>query len=475
MSDAAGAARSVEGWLDTHCHIQPPYSPEGIDPPEVLKEAGDSGVSGLVCVGTDASTSSSALELVSGLRAMQPGFGLWATVGLHPHEASRGTDEVEELLARAVAELPGIVVAVGECGLDYHYDHSPRDVQRSAFARQIALAKEHGLALVVHARDAWDDILDLLCTEGAPERIVMHCFTGGKEEARRCLDLGAHLSFSGIVTFKGAEDVREAAGITRIVVPEHMYADERYDKWGNVLLASGQRTRGELFFDESVQKVLAEGGVLDLFTSRVKFPRTHHVPWSPGVHSDDRVLGSLRAFEGRRVVVTRKMDGENTTLYRDYTHARSVDSRTHPSRSWVKQFWSSFAHDIPRDWRVCGENLFARHSLAYKGLASFFLGFSVWNERNVCLSWDETLEWFELLGVTPVPVLYDGIFERKAVEALWDKDDASSHEGYVMRVADAFTLSEYRTHVGKFVREGHVQTAKHWMRGQRIVPNELAA
>ncbi len=211
MSDAAGAARSVEGWLDTHCHIQPPYSPEGIDPPEVLKEAGDSGVSGLVCVGTDASTSSSALELVSGLRAMQPGFGLWATVGLHPHEASRGTDEVEELLARAVAELPGIVVAVGECGLDYHYDHSPRDVQRSAFARQIALAKEHGLALVVHARDAWDDILDLLCTEGAPERIVMHCFTGGKEEARRCLDLGAHLSFSGIVTFKGAEDVREAA------------------------------------------------------------------------------------------------------------------------------------------------------------------------------------------------------------------------------------------------------------------------
>lgn len=276
-------------------------------------------------------------------------------------------------------------------------------------------------------------------------------------------------------TLISLEDVREAAGISRILVPEHMYPDECYDKWGNVVLANGQRTRGELFFDESVQKVLAEGGVLNLFTSRVKFPRTHHLPWSPGVHSDDRVLGRLSAFDGRRVVVTRKMDGENTTLYPDYTHARSVDSRTHPSRSWVKQFWSRFAHDIPPEWRVCGENLYSQHSLAYQDLPSYFMGFSIWNERNVCLDWDQTLEWFELLGIEPVPVLYDGPFDRKIIQSMWSKSDAQVHEGYVVRVADSFTLAQYRTHVGKFVREGHVQTSPHWMHGRRIIPNGLAA
>jgi TatD DNase family protein len=102
------------------------------------------------------------------------------------------------------------VVAVGECGLDYHYDHSPRPVQREVFAAQVELARQHGLALVVHSREAWDDTVDLL---GGTEdlRVVMHCFTGGADEARRCLDLGAHLSFSGIVTFPNAEDVRQAA------------------------------------------------------------------------------------------------------------------------------------------------------------------------------------------------------------------------------------------------------------------------
>jgi TatD DNase family protein len=104
-------------------------------------------------------------------------------------------------------------VAVGECGLDYHYDHSPRAVQREAFAAQIALAHRYGLALVVHSREAWDDTLSVLQAEGVPERTVFHCFTGGAVEARRCLDLGGFLSFSGIVTFKGAADVREAAAL----------------------------------------------------------------------------------------------------------------------------------------------------------------------------------------------------------------------------------------------------------------------
>lgn len=276
-------------------------------------------------------------------------------------------------------------------------------------------------------------------------------------------------------TVLSVEAIREAAGITQIIVPEHLYADQPYDKWGNPMLEDGRRAKGELFFDESVQKVLREGGVLHQFTSRAKYPRTHHLPWSQGVQNDDRVIDSLQAFIGQRVVVTEKMDGENTTLYSDYTHARSVDSRGHPSRDWVKGFWSRFSHDIPQDWRVCGENLYARHSLAYSSLPTYFMGFSVWNDRNVCLSWEETLEWFALLGIRPVPVLFDGVFDEKAIRALFSDADWSTREGYVVRVASAFTMTQFRTHVAKFVRRGHVQTSKHWMRGQPIIPNGLAA
>jgi len=105
------------------------------------------------------------------------------------------------------------VVGIGECGLDYHYDFSPRPAQREAFAAQVALANSSGLALVVHTRAAWDDTFDILQAQGVPERTVFHCFTGGAHEARRALDLGAWLSFSGIVTFKNATDIREAAAL----------------------------------------------------------------------------------------------------------------------------------------------------------------------------------------------------------------------------------------------------------------------
>jgi TatD DNase family protein len=135
---------------------------------------------------------------------------VWATVGLHPHEAAQGVDEVAALLDRAMAE-GNPPVGVGECGLDYFYEHSPREAQRAAFAAQIGLAHHHDLALVFHDRDAWDDLFDVLAAEGVPERTVLHCFTGGPTEARRCLDEGMFLSFSGIVTFKNAAPIREAA------------------------------------------------------------------------------------------------------------------------------------------------------------------------------------------------------------------------------------------------------------------------
>ncbi len=186
-------------WTDSHCHL--PY--EGLDATEdeLVAQALAAGVGRIVTVGTDAAQSAAAVELAGRHE------GMWATVGLHPHDASQGVATLEALLA---APDP-VVVAVGECGLDYHYDRSPRPAQREAFAAQIGLARDRDLALVIHTRDAWDDTFDILSAEGAPERTVVHCFTGGALEARRALDLGAWLSFSGIVTFKTAGDVRAAA------------------------------------------------------------------------------------------------------------------------------------------------------------------------------------------------------------------------------------------------------------------------
>lgn len=275
-------------------------------------------------------------------------------------------------------------------------------------------------------------------------------------------------------TARSVEEVRAACGIRRTLIPPHLYPDQLYDKWGNPVLVNGQRLKGELFFDASVQKVLAQGGVLGLFTDWVKYPRTHHLPWSPGVHEDDRILSSLTAFDGQRVVLTLKMDGENSSLYSDYTHARSVDSRGHPSRAWLKQFWSGFCGDIPQGWRVCGENLYAQHSIAYADLPTYFMGFSVWNDRNICLSWEETLEWFALLGITPVPVLYDGPFDEKRIRRACEGIDIRHNEGAVLRLARSFGYGEFKEAVGKYVRAGHIQTVKHWMHGQRVQPNGLA-
>ena len=269
------------------------------------------------------------------------------------------------------------------------------------------------------------------------------------------------------------EDVRHACGITKIVVPPHLYDDHIYDKWGNPVLDDGRRGKGELFFDSSVQHVLNEGGVLDLFTPYVKYPRTHHLPWSPGVNDDDRIIRSLSNFLGKRVIISKKMDGENTTMYTDHIHARSIDSRGGADRAWVKQFWAGIAHDIPQDWRICGENLWAEHSIHYDDLPSYFMGFSIWNERNECLSWDDTLQYFDLLGITPVPVIYDGVYNEDEILQLgrslkWDTD-----EGFVIRLADSFTYGQFKDSVVKWVRKGHVQTTKHWRSGRAFIQNGL--
>jgi hypothetical protein len=199
-----------------------------------------------------------------------------------------------------------------------------------------------------------------------------------------------------------------------------------------------------------------------------------HLPWSPGVTDDDKIMPDLSNFEGKVVIVTEKMDGENTTMYRDHIHARSIDSKGGEDRAWVKQFWSSFAHEIPDGWRICGENLWAEHSIHYKDLKSFFYGFSIWNEMNVCLNYDETLDWMYLLGITPMPTLYRGVWDEKKIRALEKDLKWEKNEGYIVRVYEAFPYSAFKKSVAKFVRKGHVQTTKHWRQGRAFTPNELA-
>jgi hypothetical protein len=204
-----------------------------------------------------------------------------------------------------------------------------------------------------------------------------------------------------------------------------------------------------------------------------KYPKTMHLPWSPGLQNDDRLIESLDAFRGKRIIATEKMDGENASLYRDHYHARSLDSKHHPSRDWIKSFHAEVKFSIPENWRVCGENLFAEHSISYDDLPSYFMGFSIWNESNECLSWDDTVEWFELMNVVPVRVWWDGPFEEfLAHHEMLDARVQGNIEGYVIRVADSFAFPDFKTHVAKFVRKGHVQTDEHWMH-KPVVPNGL--
>jgi len=198
---------------------------------------------------------------------------------------------------------------------------------------------------------------------------------------------------------------------------------------------------------------------------RIKYPRTYHVPWSPGATSDDKVLTGdqvAQMFAGREVVVTEKMDGENCSIYSDgYTHARSVASHSDPTRDWVKALAARLSTDIPHGWRTCGENLYAKHSLLYRSLRSYFYLFGIYDGENVCLSWQDTVLWAGLLGLEVVPILYRGIWGEKHIRNLWTGASACGDEGegYVIRLAGNFHLDHFTMSVVKWVRPNHVRTA----------------
>jgi TatD DNase family protein len=195
----------VSHWSDAHCHLQDQFLGDEASEAilsDTLARAYEGGVDRVVVIGTDATTSAQALEITD----FDSPVEIYATVGLHPHDAVQDLEPVLELARTGHPKLVGI----GECGLDYYYEHSPRTEQRRAFARQIAAAHELDLALVIHAREAFDDLFEILTSEGVPQRTVVHCFTGTPDDAQACLAIGADISVSGIVTFKSAELLREA-------------------------------------------------------------------------------------------------------------------------------------------------------------------------------------------------------------------------------------------------------------------------
>ncbi len=203
-----------------------------------------------------------------------------------------------------------------------------------------------------------------------------------------------------------------------------------------------------------------------------KYNRTYHLPWSLGSTSDDKFMENTDSFIGKTIVITEKMDGENTSLYSDKYHARSIDSKHHDSRNWVKGLWGQIRHEIPNGWRICGENLYAKHSIYYDSLPSYFMVFSIWNEKNECLSWTDTLNICEMLGLICVPILGVIKYDEKYLRGLEHELDLNKQEGYVIRNIDSFSYDEFYLNVGKWVRPKHVTTDQHWM-FDVITPNKL--
>jgi len=214
---------------------------------------------------------------------------------------------------------------------------------------------------------------------------------------------------------------------------------------------------------------------------KVKYPRTFHLPWSLGATDDDKThsLETVeRMFGGKRVVITEKMDGENTTIYSTgECHARSLDSVGHKSRDYVRGKARELGcMGFPDGWRLMGENLYAKHSIEYDLLPDYFVVFGIADGSNTSRPWNEVEEWANLLDLPHAPVVWEGKWDTKKVLGLYPfKSMLSStgiSEGYVVRVAGSFPMSQFDKHVAKFVRSGHVQpNDQHWMH-QEVTPNK---
>ncbi len=196
----------VVNLTDSHCHLD--SNKFAADREETIARARLAGVTQFLAIGTGEGPP----DLEAGIRLADTHEGFRATVGVHPHDAAKASPETFERL-RDLARHPK-VVALGEIGLDYHYDFAPRDVQHRVFREQLSLARDTALPVVIHTREAWTDTVATLREAAIQNGGIFHCFTGNIEQAREALDLGFHLAFGGVVTFPKADDVREAVRIT---------------------------------------------------------------------------------------------------------------------------------------------------------------------------------------------------------------------------------------------------------------------
>lgn len=207
-----------------------------------------------------------------------------------------------------------------------------------------------------------------------------------------------------------------------------------------------------------------------------KHPRTFHFDFSGTIHSDDKVLKNFEHMIGKEVVASIKMDGENTTLLRSFFHARSIDSPYNFTRSWIKQLHSMIAHEIPEGWRFSGENMSYYHSIEYNDLDSFFYLFAIWDENNNKLSYDDMLEWANVLDLAVPQVLYRGIFDIEVFKNLAKNFDTKKNEGFVVALTESIHYDDYSSSVVKWVRPNHVQPNadgedEHWLKN--TYPNKL--
>lgn len=200
-----------------------------------------------------------------------------------------------------------------------------------------------------------------------------------------------------------------------------------------------------------------------------KYPSTRYLSWTAEKERDDSYHPSESFFEGREVVVLEKMDGESLSIYSDGSwHARSIDTPYHPTREWAGRVAGEVGYKLPDGWKICAENLYGMHSIKYTDLRAYVQVYGIVNDENEFLSWPDTMMWCQLLDLKHVPVLWRGEFDRNLISS-WTEEDiceaaGRESEGYVMRTLNGFPVPDFEYHVGKWVREGHVQTDDHWLR-----------
>lgn len=205
---------------------------------------------------------------------------------------------------------------------------------------------------------------------------------------------------------------------------------------------------------------------------RYKYPRTYHFPFSPGRSADDKIFNDFESyFKDKQVVITEKMDGENTSIYKDMCHARSIDSAHKEYHSWLLNYIRNFQYMLDENEKICGEYLFAKHSIYYDSLPSYLMVFSIWNDEH-CLSWEDTVKRCKELNLITVPVLYEGIYSKENIDKAIQEVSNHNGEGIVMRLASDYNYNDFNKSIIKYVRANHVQTDEHWS-SKMIIKNAV--